>query len=241
MSAQSGEPAIVREAGTVESILDDDGAAISLQETSDAMLELAEQTGLGPLTLRRLIAALGRADHKAVTAQQLSDFYGVMPRSARRMLGLLVAAGYTREAGVRAAAAGAGRPHVVYEVDLPGLRQIMATSAGAPPAADAAASAPARRSRRPRTRHGARRCVVPEFVAATANCRGALEFRSNNGYSARVITMSRTLAGGYGGDRRSPERGRSDRWVVGASRERHAAAPCSTNRSWRVHHGSTNR
>ena len=91
------------------------------------MLELAEQTGLGPLTLRRLIAALGRADHKAVTAQQLSEFYGVMPRSARRMLGLLVSAGYAREAGVRAAAAGAGRPHVVYEVDLARLRQVMAT------------------------------------------------------------------------------------------------------------------
>ena len=48
VSAQSGKPAIVREAGTVESLLDDDGGtAISLQETSDAMLELAEQTGLG--------------------------------------------------------------------------------------------------------------------------------------------------------------------------------------------------
>jgi hypothetical protein len=127
VSATSGEPAIAREVGTVSSILDDDAVAVSLQETSDAILELAEQTGLGPLTLRRLVAALGRADYKAVTAQQLSEFYGVMPRSARRMLGLLVAAGYAREAGVRAAAAGAGRPHVVYDVDLPALRRIMAS------------------------------------------------------------------------------------------------------------------
>ena len=148
VSAQSGEPAIVREAGTVESIFGDDGAAVSLQETSDAMLELAEQTGLGPLTLRRLIAALGRADHKAVTAQQLSEFYGVMPRSARRMLGLLVSAGYTREAGVRAAAAGAGRPHVVYEVDLARLRQVMASGAGVvAPAARRGALAVASRER----------------------------------------------------------------------------------------------
>ena len=180
VSAQSGEPAIVREAGTVESIFGDDGAAVSLQETSDAMLELAEQTGLGPLTLRRLIAALGRADHKAVTAQQLSEFYGVMPRSARRMLGLLVSAGYAREAGVRAAAAGAGRPHVVYEVDLARLRQVMASGAGV-------------------VRAGRRGAALSRSLAGNApgrlgSCRlrcsdvnspRPLELRSNNGYSQR--------------------------------------------------------
>lgn len=127
VSRNSGEPALVREAGIVESLVGDGHVGVSLQDTSDEVLALSEQTGLGPLTLRRLVAALGRADHTAVTAQQLAEFYGVMPRSARRMLGLLVAAGYAHEAGVRAAAgAGAGRPHVLYSVDLPALRQIMA-------------------------------------------------------------------------------------------------------------------
>lgn len=127
VSTSSHQPMIVREAGSVASILDEAGVTVSLQETSDEVLEFAERTGLGPLTLRRLISALSRVDHTAVTAQQLADFYGVMPRSARRMLSLLVAAGYGREVGVRAAAAGAGRPHVVYDVDLAGLRRMMAT------------------------------------------------------------------------------------------------------------------
>ena len=45
------------------------------------------------------------------------------------MLGLLVSAGY---AGGRGAGrgGGAGRPHVVYEVDLARLRQVMASGAG---------------------------------------------------------------------------------------------------------------
>lgn len=129
VSANSGDPAIVREDGTVTSLAADSPTAVSLQETSDAILQLAAETGLGPLSLRRLVSALGRTDHKAVTAQQLAEFYGVKPRSARRMLTLLVAARFAREAGVRGAA-GAGRPHVVYDVDLPALSQIMATSSG---------------------------------------------------------------------------------------------------------------
>lgn len=124
ISGSSGEPAVVDEGGTVESLISGAHSTVSLQDTSDAVLKLAEQTGLGPLSLRRMVSALGRTDYTAVTAQQLAEFYGVMPRSARRMLGLLVAAGYAREAGVRGAA-GAGRPHVVYEVDLPKLARIM--------------------------------------------------------------------------------------------------------------------
>jgi hypothetical protein len=124
VSANIGEPAMAREDGTLDSLVEPGRAVVNLQETSDGILELAEQTGLGPLSLRRLVSALGRADHRAVTAQQLAEFYGVMPRSARRMLGMLVAAGYAREAGSRGAT-GAGRPHVVYDVDLPELSEII--------------------------------------------------------------------------------------------------------------------
>lgn len=126
MATSIGEPALVRENGRADSLIEDGRASVNLQETSRGILELAEQTGLGPLSLRRLVAALGRADHTGVTAQQLGEFYGVLPRSARRMLGMLVAAGFAREAGVRGAA-GAGRPHVVYNVDLAALRRAMTT------------------------------------------------------------------------------------------------------------------
>ncbi|HZV25938.1 MAG TPA: hypothetical protein VFG00_06580 [Acidothermaceae bacterium] len=128
ISGSSHQPALVRGNGTVESFVDGAQPGISLQETSDAILKLAAQTGLGPLSLRRLIAALGRTDYTAVTAQQLAEFYGVMPRSARRMLGRLAAAGYAREAGIRGSV-GAGRPHVLYDVDLPRLGQIIASNA----------------------------------------------------------------------------------------------------------------
>jgi hypothetical protein len=130
ISGSSRQPALVRGDGTVESFVDGAQAGMSLQETSDAILKLAAQTGLGPLSLRRLIAALGRIDHTAVTAQQLAEFYGIMPRSARRMLGRLVAAGYAREAGIRGSV-GAGRPHVLYDVDLPRLGQIIASGVDA--------------------------------------------------------------------------------------------------------------
>lgn len=134
MARSSGEPTVVREDGTVQSLVSGPLAETSLQETSAAILKLSEQTGLGPLSLRRLVAALNRADPTAVTAQQLGELYGVTQRSARRMLFLLVSAGYAREAGVRGAAS-AGRPHVVYDVDLPGLSRVMASSAGKTPKA----------------------------------------------------------------------------------------------------------
>lgn len=124
-SGSSSEPTVTHEDGTVESLVAGGHEAVNLLATSEGVLELAERTGLGPLSLRRLIAALGRADHTLVTAQQLAEFYGVLPRSARRMLGLLVAAGYAQEVGVRGSV-GAGRPHVVYDVDLTTLRRIMA-------------------------------------------------------------------------------------------------------------------
>ena len=126
VSTSSHQPMIVREAGSVASILDEAGVTVSLQETSDEVLEFAERTGLGPLTLRRLISALSRVDHTAVTAQQLADFYGVMPRRRGGCSACSSPPG-TAARSACAAAAGAGRPHVVYDVDLAGLRRMMAT------------------------------------------------------------------------------------------------------------------
>ena len=108
VSAQSGEPAMI--AGrNGESIFGDDGATVSLQETSDAMLELAERTGLGPLTLRHLIARwTGRPQgrDRPAALRVLRRDAALGPPDARTV----VSAGYAREAGVRAtAAAPAGR------------------------------------------------------------------------------------------------------------------------------------
>lgn len=130
IAAGAGAPAIAYSDGSISFILDDNTklVATTLQETSAQTLDLVRRSGLGPLSLRRLADALGRADGTTTTAQQLGEYYGVMPRSARRMLAALVAAGYAREVGVRAAV-GAGRPHVVYDVDLARLRTCLAVPA----------------------------------------------------------------------------------------------------------------
>lgn len=127
LASSTGEPTIAHGDGTVTFVLGAENArgGITLQETSAQALDLAQRTGLGPLSLRRLAEALGRADGTKITAQNLGEYYGVMPRSARRMLTALVSAGYAREVGVRAAV-GAGRPHVVYDVDVPRLRASLA-------------------------------------------------------------------------------------------------------------------
>jgi len=128
LAGSTHDATIVSEDGAVETAGGELAATPSLQETSAGVLRLAGETGLGPLALRRLVATLNRLDYDGVTAQQLAKFYGVTPRSARRMLGGLASAGYAHEAGVQAAP-GAGRPHVVYAVDLPRISRVMASDA----------------------------------------------------------------------------------------------------------------
>lgn len=130
LAAHTKEAMIVREDASVETASGSVSLMPSLQETSAGVLRLAAETGLGPLVLRRLVATLNRLDSDAVTAQQLANFYGVTPRSARRMIRGLVSAEYAREAGVRGAA-GAGRPHVVYSVDLARISRVMSSGADA--------------------------------------------------------------------------------------------------------------
>lgn len=92
-------------------------SSLRLLETTPAMLDLAERIGIGPLSIRRLIDALGQLDAASVTSSSLARAYGVQHRSARRLLTALAAAGLADEAGV-SAGPGAGRPQTVYRVDI---------------------------------------------------------------------------------------------------------------------------
>lgn len=97
---------------------------LQLQETTPAILELSEKLGIGPLSIRRLVGALGRVDHTALTAQQLAHAYGVQQRSARRLLNALCAADLGEAVGVRAGP-GKGRPQTVYSAHIADLMKII--------------------------------------------------------------------------------------------------------------------
>lgn len=125
--AASGKgPTIVYPDGTVFSVADRrGGVSLRIQETSQSVLQLAEQIGVGPLSLRRLVDAVGLLDHSAVTAQHLAEAYGVQNRSARRLLTALRDAGHADDVGIRSSP-GAGRPQTVYNVHVDDLRTALA-------------------------------------------------------------------------------------------------------------------
>lgn len=100
------------------------GVRLRIQETSKSVLQLAEQIGVGPLSLRRLVDAVGLLDHSAVTAQQLAEAYGVQNRSARRLLTALRDAGHADEVGIRSSP-GPGRPQTVYNIHVDSLLMVL--------------------------------------------------------------------------------------------------------------------
>lgn len=93
---------------------------LQLQDNSRAFLDLAHRLGIGALSTRRLIDALGRIGHDAITAQQLADAYGVQARSARRLLTALAKEGLAADVGVWSKP-GAGRPQALFKVDVKAL------------------------------------------------------------------------------------------------------------------------
>ncbi|MGD7706652.1 hypothetical protein [Microlunatus sp. Y2014] len=114
---QQSTPHVVFPGGQVVAATAQDDPGFQLQNTSGPVLDLASRLGIGPLSARRLMNALGRLGHEPITAQQLAHAYGVQARSARRLLASLCEAGLAAEVGLRAHP-GAGRPQTVYEVDL---------------------------------------------------------------------------------------------------------------------------
>ena len=97
-------------------------ATYKLRETKQSALRLAQQLGLGPLGLARLIRALRQLDATAITATELARAYGILPRSTRRILTSLQRAGIATPLG-RQSGARAGRPQTVYRIDLERLIQ----------------------------------------------------------------------------------------------------------------------
>ncbi len=118
LGRHSGGTYVVLDDGTVLDL--DDRPALPryrLRETDPRLLARAKAVGLGPLTLARLATAFAELDPAAVTARDLATAYGVAPRSALRMLATLERSGIATAQGTRSAPR-AGRPQIIYRVDL---------------------------------------------------------------------------------------------------------------------------
>lgn len=114
--------------GSMRRIDDPAPAPLQTRNINSRLQALLESSALSPLTLSRLQAALAALGREDVTARELATEYGVEPRSARRLLAALHKAGLAAPLGAHAAP-GAGRPQVVYKVDLRTLLELNAPAA----------------------------------------------------------------------------------------------------------------
>jgi len=89
------------------------GAAIPPRELRPRWREMAEELGVSPATLQKLVEALRVLNPSAFTARQLAAAYGVQSRSARRLMADLDRVGLIEATGMEQGP-GAGRPQVVY-------------------------------------------------------------------------------------------------------------------------------
>jgi len=95
-----GLPHVVFADGSVY-IVDDakKSEAFSFRSVSASQQALRRSTGLGPVSMRRLVDSLRRIDANAVTTSDLADAYGLRNRSARRILSQLHEAGIATVVG----------------------------------------------------------------------------------------------------------------------------------------------
>lgn len=114
-AAFSGESFLVDEAGNLIGPL---GAPrqIALESEQDVDL-LAQQCGLSPVTIRRLLASIRISETNRVTAQELANRFGVTVRNANRILSRLTSGGLARVAYIQSNSA-RGRPVKVYELQI---------------------------------------------------------------------------------------------------------------------------
>lgn len=106
--------------GTVRRLVGGADSRLSVRHTGERLQAAARLAGIGPMTLSRLQAALSTIGRSDVTAKELARAYGVEPRSARRLLNALLKAGVAEPRGAQSAPR-AGRPQVIYKIDIEAL------------------------------------------------------------------------------------------------------------------------
>jgi hypothetical protein len=118
---------VVMPDGSISRLDDGEQTGIRVRDTDRRRLEAARQAGIGPITFSRLQAALASLGTNRFTAKDFALAYGVETRSARRLLAGLVSAGLAQTSGALSAPR-AGRPQVIYELDV---RALLASGAEA--------------------------------------------------------------------------------------------------------------
>ncbi len=78
-------------------------------------LRAARHLKMSPTVIRRLKTVFRDLDPSSFTATELASSYGVIPRSARRLIALLRERGLVEECGIEKGA-GAGRPQIAYRI-----------------------------------------------------------------------------------------------------------------------------
>jgi len=105
------------------------GNAIPPRELRPRWRRTADELGVSPATLQKLVAALRVLDPSAFTARQLAAAYGVQSRSARRLIAELDRVGLIESMGTEQGP-GAGRPQVVYRFDPQKLGSLSSLAEG---------------------------------------------------------------------------------------------------------------
>lgn len=118
---------VVMPDGSITRLDDGEQTGVRVRDTDRRRLEAARQAGIGPITFSRLQAALASLGTNRFTAKEFALAYGVETRSARRLLSGLISAGLAQMNGAQPAPR-AGRPQVVYELDV---RALLASGAEA--------------------------------------------------------------------------------------------------------------
>jgi hypothetical protein len=120
VAAATHDHHVVLPDGTARRLVDGAESLLRVRDTGQRLQAAARLGGVGPMTLSRLQAALATIGRSDVTAKELGRAYGVEPRSARRLLNALIKAGVAEPLGAQSAPR-AGRPQVIYKIDLEAL------------------------------------------------------------------------------------------------------------------------
>lgn len=111
---------VVAADGAARRLVDGSDTGVRIRDTDPGVQAVAQLGGVGPMTLARLQAALADLGRTDVTAKELARAYGVEPRSARRLLTALAKAGLAAPLGAHSAPR-AGRPQLIYRINLDAL------------------------------------------------------------------------------------------------------------------------
>ena len=88
-----------------------------IRVTNDEIRRLADRTGITPANLARILEVLETDRNANYSAVELARILDTTSRTARRVLGRLVKAGFAQSVG-ESAAVGQGRPTTLYKIDM---------------------------------------------------------------------------------------------------------------------------